>query len=221
MDDGIYILVGEQKTGPFRHELFKQYREAGRFPDGTMCWKEGWETWKPIEDLDENEEDKKNELVLMQGHGYRITADDIIIGTEIFPLASIKKAKVEVEQINRTPAFTQVIGSALVVVIICFVLFSPDHSPTNAFIKQILTVSAVVAGVVLLRASFTAFRPDETFVGVHIGNGDERILRIKGKEAKNVVKLVNDLAPKAAAKLVAEAQAVQAAQEQVFFQQQQ
>jgi len=220
MDDGIYILVGEQKTGPFRHELFKQYREAGRFPEGTMCWKEGWDTWKPITDLDDDEQDTKNELVLMHGNGYRITADDIIIGTEMFPLATIKSAKVETEQTNRTPAFTQVIISALVLVIVGFVLISPDHRPTETFFKQLLVVFAVIFSVVLIRASFVAFRPDETFVGIHIGNGDERLLRIKGKEAKNVVKLVNELSTKATAKLVAEAQA-RAAQEQMMFQPQQ
>jgi len=202
MSDGIYILVGENKTGPFTQELFVEYRDAGRFPPETLCWKEGWSEWKPISEVDNDEEAEESSDVqlLMQGDGYRLTSEKLYIGTETFPLNIVKNAKVVVELAYRMPAYTQVTISSVVLIVAVSLLVTPELLSPDSIVYKGLIGLAVVAVIFLLRGAIVAFRPDATFVNLRLASGDERILRIKGKEAHNLVSLVNELAPKAALK---------------------
>jgi len=203
MSDGIYILVGENKTGPFTHELFTEYRDAGRFPPETLCWKEGWSEWKPIAEVDDDEELEESGgdvQLLMQGDGYRLTSEKLFLGNEVFPLGIVKNAKVVVELAYRMPAYTQVTISAVVLIVAVSLLVTPDlFTPDSIFFKGLVGLAAV-SGLFLLRGAIVAFRPDATFVNLRLASGDERILRIKGREARDLVSLVNELAPQAALK---------------------
>lgn len=200
----IFVLVGGEKEGPFTKQELADYASQGRYSVDSLAWHEGLDDWTPLGQLLAEEDGGSAEEVevevLAEGKGYVITTEDMIIGGEIFALAGVLKATVEVEHVRRGgPVFWAIVFGLLAAVSLAL----PPHlqEPTHWIIWGALLLFFLFF---CIRNLVTVFKAGGTLLAVHLTNGDDRILQLPEKEARKVADIVNRLAEEAVQNLRAQ-----------------
>jgi len=184
----IYVLKEGQKIGPFTTEELEDKVVEGLFSREDLFWTEGMDDWEPLSTVIEAVAESAPDLSIQEDALYNaggtvVTSQAVhLSGGEEIPVAGISKVAVQSERIKR---FKPVAGCIVVgVVIVCFALLEiPRITPTHWILWGLVLLGLALWWVRLL---LLALRIPATLVIIDLQNGDERIIRAKAREAKEL-----------------------------------
>lgn len=190
----IYVMAGDERVGPLTTEEIREAVEEGRLSLENLAWQEGMEDWLPLsevleipEDCDSEEEDFES-MILLEGPGYILSPGCLQVGTELFPIANLVKAEVEIEHTKRGKA----VGASIVFGVLLAVALAMPLRPETSQHWILWGISVVVIVGLLIRSLLAAFKPTPAFVAVHLLGGDDRILPMSPSEARAAANAVNN-----------------------------
>lgn len=193
----IYVRKEGQEWGPFTTEELEGKVGEGVFSLEDLFWTEGMEDWQPLGSVGVVAQEGTGESasvfeveetdILFDSPEARLTAQTLHLMGEDLPVASVAKASVQFEEINRT---RPIIGCIIVgVVILCIALAEIPRPHLTAW---------VIWGVILLglcvwwlRMMAVAIRSGATMLIVDLRNGDERLVRMDPDDARELATAID------------------------------
>jgi hypothetical protein len=187
----IYVLAGEERVGPLTTEVLREGVERGVYTDDQLAWVEGMENWAPLAEVlsaEEPDELPGDSHVILEGPGYLLSPSLLQVGVDIFPMASLLRAEVEVEHTKRG----KFIVSSVVIGVLTILTFAMPLRPETTNHWILWSISLIVLLFLFVRSLFGAFKGTPAFVAVHLRNGDDRILPMSPKQAKAAAAAINE-----------------------------
>jgi hypothetical protein len=183
----IYVLEGEDRVGPFTSEEIRSALADGSIVLSQMGWLEGAEDWQPLSEILASGEAEADEiLVIAEGPGYVLTDQALRVCDEVFELSEVMKATVEVEHTRRGPAMAATALFGFLVIVVLALPFRPQ----SAGQWWLWGVSLLLFTLLCARFALAAFKPSATFLAVHLCNGDDRVLPMTGREAREAQRAI-------------------------------
>jgi|GEM_PF-4804394 len=211
--DAYHVQAGESRLGPFSLEelaekvgsgelalsdLVRESENAGWVSIADLLAAEGATVEIVQEETGESQEvadsdDDAEEVVeetLLDGPGFVVTPEHLVLGEEIFSWGVLNKAEVEIEHTRRGPALA---GTVVFGVVGLIVLLLPlFHDPGAVALWVIWGVVVAACLVLFCRNATTAFRSAGTFLAVHLADGDDRIVPLTPHKARQACDLINE-----------------------------
>ncbi len=183
----IFVLSGEKRIGPLAWEVARQGMIEGIYSAEQMAWTEGMEEWLPLAEVLGVETEIETGEVIAEGGGFVLFEHALQVREERFPLGFLLGTEVETEHTKRGRAiFWSILFGVLTIVTLAMPL-----RPETRDHWVLWAVSLAVFLLVFVRSLLAAFKSTPAFVSIHLQNGDDRILPMSHREAKEASRRIN------------------------------